>query len=787
MTLSSPKRLYGLIEKVEDQPDGTIRVFGVASSETVDDQGEIVRGSAMRDALPDYMKFPALREMHQLSAAGTTLEAEVGDDNITRITARVVDPVAVSKVKNQVYRGFSIGGRVTQREAGNPKTITGLQLSEISLVDRPANPSAILDVWKAAAAEGLATIGEQLAAKTGPTQIWACGTPGHTHLHKPEAIRCMADFDANVGKRAAEGAGRQQSVIDEALAAIEAGTAALAVLEKADKPSGEYGDVKYADPGYQDDKKPRYPIDNERHIRAAWSYINMPKNHKQYSSDQIARIKAKIVAAWKDKIDSDGPPAAADKSSLASITKSLWDIGEVASMVGQLMSLQDRLELEAAMEGDDSSAPAAAGRLCAQLCQFLRDLVAEETAEVLDGTEIAGPVPMASVALSAIAECLDKSPIADEKKARLMMTLYKIGKRHNAEDQKLLDASGYAINCAVGLPADRAKIGHLADAHKAVLDAGATNIGADGREMLTNSNPEQGAGAATQHSTVDTGRNASNAAPNPTGPSPAMPMPGQAELGNQKALSVDDLRKATGADLVAMVNGIVKAGGGQRALCQAAHDMICAAADGGTCKDGVPKPARHSNADWGNMHKAHEHLMAAHDLQCAANTVPGGQATAQGESETQGTSTTAGGAGTDLGSPGTHKIAGDPAQTDLLTKAVSDIAGLLPRLVSHQQATEDRLTKTEEVLESIAATVQKIHNAPMPANLHVRAENATVKSSLSSDGQLDDVALVAAVQGMDPVRKHLAEITLAKNDPKNRLVVHGFTDGPVPGSARRPA
>src|SRR5439155_2440790 len=104
--------------------------------------------------LPDYMRFPALREMHQLAAAGTTLEAEVGDDGMTRIVAHVVDPVAVAKVKNQVYRGFSIGGRVTRRDAGNPKTITGLVLNEISLVDRPANPEAVSDCWKAAAISG---------------------------------------------------------------------------------------------------------------------------------------------------------------------------------------------------------------------------------------------------------------------------------------------------------------------------------------------------------------------------------------------------------------------------------------------------------------------------------------------------------------------------------------------------------------------------------------------------------------------------------------------------------
>src|ERR1700751_2729117 len=68
-------RLYGAIQKVEPQDDGTVRVHGIATSEAVDDQGEIVRADAMRAAIPDYMRFPALREMHQLSAAGTTLEA----------------------------------------------------------------------------------------------------------------------------------------------------------------------------------------------------------------------------------------------------------------------------------------------------------------------------------------------------------------------------------------------------------------------------------------------------------------------------------------------------------------------------------------------------------------------------------------------------------------------------------------------------------------------------------------------------------------------------------------
>jgi hypothetical protein len=206
-------RLYGAIQKVEPLYDGTVRVHGIATSEAVDEQGEIVRADAMRAAIPDYMRFPALREMHQLSAAGTTLEAEVCEDGTTRIVAHVVDPVAVAKVKNQVYRGFSIGGRITQREAGNPQAITSLVLNEISLVDRPANPEAIFDCWKAAIMSDAAFDGSDIADGmqgpatsaraplaqdpfNAPMQIWSCPVPDHRHLAKTDAVKCLEKLNA---------------------------------------------------------------------------------------------------------------------------------------------------------------------------------------------------------------------------------------------------------------------------------------------------------------------------------------------------------------------------------------------------------------------------------------------------------------------------------------------------------------------------------------------------------------------------------------------------------------
>ena len=77
----------------------------------------------------------------------------------------------------------------------------------------------------------------------------------------------------------------------------------MATDTKAAKP---YGDVKYADP-----KNGKYPIDTEEHIRAAWSYINMPKNASQYPLNgvSLSEVKDRIRAAMKgigaDVSDSD--------------------------------------------------------------------------------------------------------------------------------------------------------------------------------------------------------------------------------------------------------------------------------------------------------------------------------------------------------------------------------------------------------------------------------------------------------------------------------------------------
>jgi len=148
------KRLYGTIQKADPQEDGTIIVTGIASTESVDSQGEVVTASAMKAAIPDYMRFGAVREMHDAKkAAGTAMSIGVGDDGVTNFTAHVVDPIAIKKVQSRVYKGFSIAGKVLKRDENDDSKITSLSLAEVSLVDRPANPDAVFTCYKADGAD----------------------------------------------------------------------------------------------------------------------------------------------------------------------------------------------------------------------------------------------------------------------------------------------------------------------------------------------------------------------------------------------------------------------------------------------------------------------------------------------------------------------------------------------------------------------------------------------------------------------------------------------------------
>ncbi len=270
----------------------------------------------------------------------------------------------------------------------------------------------------------------------------------------------------------------------------------------------------------------------------------------------------------------------------------------------------ERLEIERAAEGDASMAPDSCEAACASACALLRVLCAEATQEILDGTEIAGPVgpEMSAMMMSAIAESLAKAIPDTEKVEQLMETLDKANRRHSAPHLAQLDVAAYAIE--KGLEIGGLKRGEMASAgraHKAVLDSGATVVGGGSRQMLTNSNPSPDGGATT-HATTDTGRNGLTAVPNPTGASPASPFP--------------KVSKAAGADEIEAIDAMVKAGKPAASLFTRAHDLLHDVSEGATCKDGTPKPAHLSGRDMARLIEAHDNLMSIENVACAVASAP---------------------------------------------------------------------------------------------------------------------------------------------------------------------
>lgn len=77
----------------------------------------------------------------------------------------------------------------------------------------------------------------------------------------------------------------------------EADNATPAMSKRGSGMSG--GGRKWADPGYQTDKKQRYDITTKTKALTAWRYINQASKAAKYSSSQLKNIKSRIRAALK--------------------------------------------------------------------------------------------------------------------------------------------------------------------------------------------------------------------------------------------------------------------------------------------------------------------------------------------------------------------------------------------------------------------------------------------------------------------------------------------------------
>jgi hypothetical protein len=116
------------------------------------------------------------------------------------------------------------------------------------------------------------------------------GAQTDAHPNRARAAMSLMGYHTYMPRKAGDGT-------KVAMTNVEA---VLALAAKPGKtPVKPYGNVPYADPGYQADKKKRYPLDSSEHVHAALGYINQKDNAAKYSPENLAKVRAKIYAAAK--------------------------------------------------------------------------------------------------------------------------------------------------------------------------------------------------------------------------------------------------------------------------------------------------------------------------------------------------------------------------------------------------------------------------------------------------------------------------------------------------------
>lgn len=318
-----------------------------------------------------------VRAMHGKVAAGKLSQIDFDDSaKAIKVAGFAVDVNEKQKLCSGVYSGLSIGGKYGEKwEDPVVKGATRYEAipSEISLVDYPCNPEANFTVVKADGAEEL----RKFVHSTGDAESMA------------KWYEALSDEDK----------------------------ASLAKIAERKDVNPKEGERKYGDVEFADEKNKKYPLDTVRHIRAAWNYINKEENAEKYDAADVKTMKAKIVAAWKKKIDKDGPPSAAKdtKSEKAALfdcvasmlfekgekaerlaktigdmigmKKGLYSVAMLANLLEQLDQLADGQEFESVREDDGSPIAGELRDVVNNLGQILCRMCEEEVAELDDTDE----------------------------------------------------------------------------------------------------------------------------------------------------------------------------------------------------------------------------------------------------------------------------------------------------------------------------------------------------------------------------------------------------------------
>lgn len=144
--------IYVPITKTEKTEDGDLIVWGKATGPDLDLDQQICDPAWLAKAMPAWFEWGNIRSQHGNVAAGVGFEMESTDGGDYYVKSLIVDRDAIRKVEKKVYKGYSIGitnGRLAKDKAAPKGRIVDGDIPEVSLVDRPCNPTAKMGIAKA--------------------------------------------------------------------------------------------------------------------------------------------------------------------------------------------------------------------------------------------------------------------------------------------------------------------------------------------------------------------------------------------------------------------------------------------------------------------------------------------------------------------------------------------------------------------------------------------------------------------------------------------------------------
>ncbi|MGB6771203.1 MAG: hypothetical protein WBF51_04280 [Candidatus Dormiibacterota bacterium] len=335
-----------------------------------------------------------IREQHDPKrAVGKALTLEERGDG-AYIAGKVIDRDAGPKLEHGIFNGLSIGikaARVIKDKLAPNGRIVGGKIVEVSLVDRPANPTSKLVLAKAAGADGEFEAVEELVELAervdhSHSHEHSEGHHKHSHVHGPR-VKEHRSMDSGVAHNHSHSEEQSESIVgnDDGPDTVQPKDAE-ADIEKAKLKAKTRDALPDSDFALPDSRE--YPIHDENHARAALSML-----HNASPEDQ-KKIKAAVHRRYPDMGQDDDKTVAPDWDAIQSALLDLTELVKAAKPTKANPDPDDDGDDDTSASGDtdhdfwnEDGTPTAKGRAAGLKAKTLepdeiKAAVAEATKEI---------------------------------------------------------------------------------------------------------------------------------------------------------------------------------------------------------------------------------------------------------------------------------------------------------------------------------------------------------------------------------------------------------------------